>query len=750
MTNRRTLLCVLLTMALTILLAACGEEKTSVELTELSNWQQYTIVRPDEADSGTVDAAIALNKALEEKLGGKLTLTTDWIKRGEEPPAGTLEILVGKTNRPESAHDLQYQDYLVEFTGNRLVITGGSGEAVMAAMDWYLETCIAETVSVPASQYRYEAEYPLENVTINGIALKDYSICTRDGDETARDALRAWLIEATGYVPANNGDNQIRFGVGENLAMEEISVTSRDGHLWLETSEYGYGRSEALACFMELVEGRESDIMQLNERIVKPMEGFATATAEQLAAWQKQADELRQEILDTPNMEIPEGAAVYYVSENGDDANDGLTPKTAWKTIERMSKETMKAGSYVCFERGGMYRGKFSAQAGVTYTAYGEGDKPYINGSPFNGAEHGSWTEVAENVWMYSELFDKDVGGIVFNEGEAYGIKTLVNYLYADTPVEQITKEEFKGLDSLVEWKEELRFWHDHGGAYVDPPEAKPLYVYCSEGNPGEVYDSIEFLTRGNIISIGSRANITIDNLCIKNTGSHGIGAGTCKNLTVTNCEIGDIGGGHHKINTDGRPSRFGNGIEIYGGCENYVIDHCWVYQCYDAGITHQLSAGGTQNCIQDSVTYTNNLIEDCVYNIEYFLGSAEEGSNPTRYMSNVLMKGNILLNAGYGWGEQRPDRGNDAHIKGWDHMNTLEGDFIIEDNLFLYSKSMMIHIGAADAEDLPTFRNNVFAQTAGGKFGRYAQNPTSQMMYTYDTVTMEAFKDNEFFVVNE
>jgi hypothetical protein len=148
-----------------------------------------------------------------------------------------------------------------------------------------------------------------------------------------------------------------------------------------------------------------------------------------------------------------------------------------------------------------------------------------------------------------------------------------------------------------------------------------------------------------------------------------------------------------------------------------------------------------------DGVFYTNNLIENCIYNIEYFLGTPAEGSNPTRYMSNVHMNNNILLNAGYGWGEQRPDKSPDAHIKGWDHMNTLEGDFVIEDNLFLFSKHMMIHIGVKEAEDLPELRNNVFVQHVGGKFGRFAQNPTALMMYTYETITREDLADNTYYV---
>lgn len=46
-------------------------------------------------------------------------------------------------------------------------------------------------------------------------------------------------------------------------------------------------------------------------------------------------------------------AATYYVSNNGSDANDGLSPETAWKTIARVNQDTYIPGDKILFERGG-------------------------------------------------------------------------------------------------------------------------------------------------------------------------------------------------------------------------------------------------------------------------------------------------------------------------------------------------------------------------------------------------------------
>lgn len=67
------------------------------------------------------------------------------------------------------------------------------------------------------------------------------------------------------------------------------------------------------------------------------------------------ADALRQSILNS-SMEITVTGKSYYVSNSGDDSNDGLSPETAWATVKRVSKAKLKPGDGVFFERGGIFR----------------------------------------------------------------------------------------------------------------------------------------------------------------------------------------------------------------------------------------------------------------------------------------------------------------------------------------------------------------------------------------------------------
>lgn len=467
-------------------------------------------------------------------------------------------------------------------------------------------------------------------------------------------------------------------------------------------------------------------------------------SADYIKELEAKADKRREEILNTPNMEIPAGSTVYYLSPNGDDANDGTSPATAWKTIDKLKTEQLPAGSYVCFERGGLWRGKFQACSGVTYTSYGEGPKPELRGSPCDGAVDGSWDEVAENIWRYSINFPGDVGMLVMNHGEENGIKMLMDYT-EEQAKEVVSKRDWNGYVSL---EKNYEFVHDLGDRWTknaNPENGGYVYLYCDKGNPAKVFDSIEFITLGPIIRIAKQNAVTVDNLCLKYS-NFGICAGK-DDLRIQNCEIGWIGGCIQGYTATGRAWRYGNGVEIYGGCLNFVCDNNWVYQCYDAGLTQQYSAVGSNDIIMDGVYYTNNLIEECVYSIEYFLGKPEEGSNATRYMANFYIQNNMLMDAG-GFGTQRPEKSSPAHIKGWDHMNTLKGEFVIENNLLVRSDKMMIHTGCDNEDDAPVYRNNTFVQHADGQWGRNGKNPTTLQMYTAEVIGEEQYAKNEFYVI--
>lgn len=418
----------------------------------------------------------------------------------------------------------------------------------------------------------------------------------------------------------------------------------------------------------------------------------------------RRAEKMKKSIRNTKT-EIEVTGTKYYVSPEGDDNNTGTSPDAPIKSIEKVNALQLKADDAVLFERGGLWRGHIQSRNGVTYSAYGKGEKPRIYGSPCDAAKEGKWIETeTKNVWVYDRELADDIGTLVFNNGEDCAFKVMKIRQPDGSTLHIETKEKFADYRDL---KRDLEFYHDY-------KEAKRVYLYSAKGNPAERFESIELLVKGHIIQ--ARDNITVDNLCLKYCGSHGIGSGTTKGLTVTNCELGWIGGSIQGESIFGRnqPTRFGNAVEIYGACDYFLVDNCYIYQVYDAGITHQHQGDGTASLTMKDVTYSNNLVEDCVYSIEYFLGKPRQ-DNITHLMYNILMCDNVLRRAGEGWGKQRPDKTTPAQIKSWGHYNPAT-NFIIRDNIIDRSTQHLLNIDAGEHEWLPTLQGNTYIQYRGGK----------------------------------
>ena len=364
------------------------------------------------------------------------------------------------------------------------------------------------------------------------------------------------------------------------------------------------------------------------------------------------AEELKNKIMTAKSAWNGTGAA-YYVSNSGNDASDGTTPGTAWKTLERVNTfGGYKHGDWVLFERGGEWRGQLNAQGGVRYSAYGAGDKPIITGSDKNYAVASEWTETdVKNVWKNALVKTNDVGLVVFNHGENWSYKMVV------------------GIDGF-------------------------------EGR--------------------------LD-LFVRYGGSHGVGTMNRNGLTVKNCVLAWIGGSLQGVDPQARTrstTRYGNAIEIYIACRDYTVENCYIYQIYDAAITHQFKNLNPETVRHENVLYKDNLIEKCTYSIEYFL---DQENAPDQIMKNIEMTGNICRLAGYGFGDQRPDKTQASHIKSWDsHANRAE-NFRIHGNIFDRGRYMVMHCAAGREEWMPEVYDNLFVQWEGGDFGRFGVTPNKE-----------------------
>lgn len=416
-----------------------------------------------------------------------------------------------------------------------------------------------------------------------------------------------------------------------------------------------------------------------------------------------------EEIRNTKT-EVTVSGKKYYVSADGDDTNDGLSPESAWKTMKRVHEATeLASGDGVFFRRGDVFRGNFFAVEGVTYSAYGEGAKPMFHSADKNYGDPAFWLESdVPHVWVLSEESELDIGNIVYND-QYYGRRIYRSLEDDGTQLDFTAGRVFNDYHDLVE---DMSFFHDTFG------DDKKLYLRCERGNPGELFEDIELTKRISIIRCTNKKNVTIDNLCFSN-GNFGITAGPSDGLTVQNCEFKWIGGcimkgpkGYSASRT--WPTPYGNGIEIYGEARNFTVDNCYFRQAYDAAMTHQCGGEGDPNLHNKNIKYINNVVDESVYSIEIFYGY-KEGQN--RRNEDTLIANNILRRGG-GFGDiARPDQGATALIR---HGRLIHDtvNYVVKNNIFDRSKHWIVSISNPnDGASKAQYFDNIYVQSEGGKF---------------------------------
>lgn len=316
----------------------------------------------------------------------------------------------------------------------------------------------------------------------------------------------------------------------------------------------------------------------------------------------------------------------YYVSNSGNDNNNGLTPETAWKTIDKVNQNSFSYGDAIFFERGGIYRGVlylYDPEGYVTVSAYGEGEKPVITSSEECSANPEKWvlwkSENGVQIWKYYKDC-LDCGLIVFND------ETVGNKILADWSGTEWVNSDGAPFDIASSLKENLDFFSDDGGKFggatnfytnnssAEDVQCGPLYLRCDEGNPGEIYDCIELCTmtttdmsggsyEGTVIS--GMDGIVYDNLCVKYFPMGAICVGPQVDSVVQNCELAWGGGCVQYVENGKVTGQMGDAINGFG------INNCSINGNYIHDIASSpLIVESYSNVEVKDISVTGNLIE--------------------------------------------------------------------------------------------------------------------------------------------
>ena len=431
----------------------------------------------------------------------------------------------------------------------------------------------------------------------------------------------------------------------------------------------------------------------------------------------EEVEVLRNELYDLivyDASELTVKGTKYYVANSGNDDNDGLTPETAWGSLDKVTNFKFKEGDGVYFKRGDLWRGNTTLQNDVTYQAYGEGEKPKIYYS-YDGKTIGNWVKSdIENVWVLDTTLDtRDIGVIVFDGGKKYA-------------------EKKKQKSELIN---ELDFYFSGNWVYVQSEKCEnKLYLYCSEGNPAEIFEEIELSRQGHVIQIENfYHDIKVHNLDIR-YGQDFFLNDSAKNIEITYCIFAWMGGHYGGEAINYGCYRFGGGGGAWRACDNMKFDHCFFTQHFDCAITPQFSISpSVQNINIYTITpynfrgfHVNDcLIEYTEYSFEYF-GRArkDRGVYGTPGYFDMYFGYNICRKTDKGFGDKH---GASTFIRaGFSENNCY--DTVFEKNIFDRSGALAMQISALEGDTyyneisydlLPKLQGNIYLDSKNKRFAQ-------------------------------
>ncbi len=231
------LLALLMMFSLTLTLAAASTESETDTETDAADatdeeavqamdivvrgQTEYVIVRDYKAGPKLAKAISELQLAFKTYLNCDIKVVDCYSDREveEEVAPQAKEILIGSTNRPESAEAIDGKkvgDYAISISGEKVVIVGGSDDATALAVTRFLTAYVQDqgnrfevantgamlSMSIDPStlsEYDMTAKYSYAQAGICGARIDSYLI-TYAGTGVMSDTYKAFAEEFQGYV----------------------------------------------------------------------------------------------------------------------------------------------------------------------------------------------------------------------------------------------------------------------------------------------------------------------------------------------------------------------------------------------------------------------------------------------------------------------------------------------------------------------------------------------------------------------
>ena len=373
-------------------------------------------------------------------------------------------------------------------------------------------------------------------------------------------------------------------------------------------------------------------------------------------------------------------ANTYYISATGSNSNSGLSPTTAWQTIDKVNSFNFAANDNVLFNRGNtFYGGIIVKSSNINYGAYGSGAKPIFSGlSTVSG-----WVSLGGNIWQAPVTNVKKGVNLVVRNGIIQQVGRYPNtdainggyFTYTAATNTSITgsaqssTKNWTGAEVAIRasrWEILRKQVTSHSGGVVsfstNPVVPRVNYGYFLQrdsrtldqdgewwhdatnnrlrmyfGNNSPTSYNIQIATVDTLFRCQGLSYVTISDISFIGSNKGAIIFNGGIGITTTNCDVNNSGAeaitmmSSKNVTVDNctTTNSLGSGIRMYSastGPINLTVKNCTVTNtAYIAGMetSNQNNSGTAIQCYGgDNVNVLNNRVINSGYNGIWWQGS--------------------------------------------------------------------------------------------------------------------------------
>lgn len=353
-------------LVLCLMFFACGETANgggesgtdgvpSVPICAVDDIEEYKVVRAENASEEEINTAVDLHQTLYKLFKG-MKISTDYNSSAKE-------LLVGNTSRKESIEasaGLRYNDYVVKKVGNKIVIAGGSNEALQAAVDLFKAKFIDKEqgrVLIPIGDgYTYSEAYVMDKLSIEGTDILEFKIY--NNSFMSQESVLSELHDAFGVgfefaEEMTEGEHYLILD-GTGFIADEYSITVADGNITVK------GSSHSLPKALEAFAGSYLEELGKKEYDLKPENSIEGSTGKKDIYTKDQLMTVIEQVYADPNLiivgeQLP-GKTKHYIFEETVNKYEQATGEKpgivgidlACYGIDLMETDDLSWSGYIC------------------------------------------------------------------------------------------------------------------------------------------------------------------------------------------------------------------------------------------------------------------------------------------------------------------------------------------------------------------------------------------------------------------